>query len=69
MAMSLSHAKAKREAIRRFGEGTSRCQDFMASYTGIRNKFHRSAVDERYGHGKRYRNRGTGLPKQLAAGE
>ena len=32
--MYLSCSEAKREAKRRFGEGTSRYQDFMASYEG-----------------------------------
>lgn len=63
MAIFLSYADAKREAIRRFGEGTSRYYDFMASYKGIQNKFHRSTVDEQYGYGRRTPKRGAGLPK------
>ncbi|MFG6375031.1 MAG: hypothetical protein K1W05_03705 [Desulfovibrio sp.] len=55
--MYLSCSEAKREAKRRFGEGTSRYQDFMASYEGIRNKAHRSTVDEYYGYGRRYRQK------------
>lgn len=63
MAMFLSYADAKREAMRRFGEGTSRYYDFMASYKGIQNKFYRSTVDERYGYGKRNPKRKAILPK------
>lgn len=63
MSMKLSLLRAQMESIRRFGEGTSRQKDFMASYKGILNKAKRSTVDEQYGYGRRNPDKAAGLPK------